>query len=312
MNSEIATLTALERASVRIAKVKSRCIIPRGERPPYFFLEWLDGEASFMEADFFQQKAWINEIAKEFIKLDNLRYDAIGSLTFNPEDGLDLCIGPLVEPTLCGRDKRGRLSKLGPFKNAGDFRIAQVQQVLDLIEGGFKYSDNVVDAYMIHLEVIDLIKVLYPTRQGPHLFYIKHADDKGDHWFVRGDLFLGTIDWEWAYTTTKEEAFSAPLAFVNIGEFYDGHNDLSELENTFAAAFDTLERPDLAAFVRSGKKYQRLPFVIGYDFIDLPNLFLAFRQLVLSEESKPTFEEWKTKAWKKYKRDPFLTSKIMT
>jgi hypothetical protein len=180
---------------VRIAKVKSRCIVPRENRPPYFFLEWLDGKASFMEADLFQQKAWIKEIAKEFIKLDNLSYDAIGSLTFNTEDGPDIRIGP---STLCGRDKRGRLSQLGPFKNAGDFRIAQVQQVLSLIEGRFKYSDNdAVDAYMIHLEVIDLIKVLYPTRQGPQLFYIKHADDKGDHWFVRGDLFLGTIDWEW-------------------------------------------------------------------------------------------------------------------
>jgi hypothetical protein len=79
--------------------------------------------------------------------------------------------------------------------------------------------------------------------------------------------------------------------------------DLSELENTFAAAFDTLERPDLAALVRNGKKYQRLPFIIGSDFMDLPNLFLAFRQLVLNEESKPTFEDWKKIAWEKYKSD---------
>jgi hypothetical protein len=170
MNSEVATLTALECAGLRIATAKSRCIIQRGAGPTYFFLEWLDGEASFMEAENFQKKAWINEIAKEFIKLDKLSYNAIGSLTFKSEDGPDLCIGPLVEPTLCVRDKHGRLSQLGPFKNAGDFRIAQVQQVLDLIEGGFKYSDNAADAYLIHLEVIDLIKVLYPMRQSPQQF----------------------------------------------------------------------------------------------------------------------------------------------
>jgi hypothetical protein len=34
-----------------------------------------------------------------------------------------------------------------------------------------------------------------------------------------------------AYTTTKGEAFSAPRAFVNIGEFYDGHN--SDCYNSF-------------------------------------------------------------------------------
>ena len=61
---------------------------------------------------------------------------------------------------LCGRDKRGRLFQIGPFENAQDFRVAQVQQVLTQIEGGFKYSQNAVDAHLIHLEVIDLIKIL--------------------------------------------------------------------------------------------------------------------------------------------------------
>lgn len=197
MNSEVATLIALETVGVRIAKAKSRCIIPRGARPPYFLLEWLDGEASFMDADLRQQKACISEIAKEFIKLEKLSYNAIGCLAFKSEDSPDFYVGPMVEPTLCGRDEHGRLSQLGPFENAQDFRVAQVRQVLSQIEGGYKYLDNAVEAYLIHLEVIDLIKVLYPTRQGPHLFYIKHADDKGDQWFFRGDSFLGTIDWEW-------------------------------------------------------------------------------------------------------------------
>jgi hypothetical protein len=88
---------------------------------------------------------------------------------------------------------------------------------------------------------------------------------------------------------------------------------LSELEDTFATAFESLDRPDLAALVRGGKKYQRIPFVVGgSDFSDLPNLFLAFRQLVLGKDSKPTFEEWKKEAWEKYKGHPFLALKMMT
>ena len=78
MNSEVATLIALESVGVRIAKAKSRCIIPKGERPPYFFLEWIDGKNSFMDAELLQQKTWINEIAEEFIKLEKLSYNAIG------------------------------------------------------------------------------------------------------------------------------------------------------------------------------------------------------------------------------------------
>ncbi|KAF8903325.1 hypothetical protein CPB84DRAFT_1774571, partial [Gymnopilus junonius] len=312
MRSEVATLTALESVGMRIAKARSRCVIPRGARSPYFFLEWLDGKASFMDGTLGQQKSWITEIAKDFVKLEELAYSAIGCLTFTSDDGSDMFVGPMVEPTLCGQDSKGRLSQLGPFENPQEFRIAQVEQVLSLIEGGHKYSENALDAYLVHLEVIELIKVLYPKQQGPHLFYIRHADDKGDHWLFRGDCFLGTIDWEWAYTTTKEEAFAAPLAFIDIGAFYDGQNNLSDLENAFAGAFDLLQRPDLAMLVRGGKKYQRLPFVIGTDFFDLPNLFLAFRQLVLGQDSKPTFGEWKKEAWEKYKDHSFLASQTMS
>jgi hypothetical protein len=63
------------------------------------------------------------------------------------------------------------LSELGPFKNAQDFCVAQVQQVLAQIEGGFKYSQNAVDAY---LDVIDLSK-LYPTCQNPSLSCVSSA-----------------------------------------------------------------------------------------------------------------------------------------
>ena len=87
---------------------------------------------------------------------------------------------------------------------------------------------------------------------------------------------------------------------------------LSELEDTFATAFESLDRPDLAALVRGGKKYQRIPFVVGSDFSILPNLFLAFRQLVLGKDSNPTFEKWKKEAWEKYKGHPFLALKMMT
>ena len=89
MNSEVATLITLENAGVWIAKAKSRCIIPSGARPPYFFLEWIDGKNSFMDSEFLQQKTWINQIAKEFIKLETLSYNAIGYLAFKSEDKPD-------------------------------------------------------------------------------------------------------------------------------------------------------------------------------------------------------------------------------
>ena len=79
-------------------------------------LRRIDGKDSFIDAELLQKKTWINEIAKEFIKLEKLSYNAIGCLAFESEDKPDLYVGPMVEPTLCGRDKQGRLSQLGPFE----------------------------------------------------------------------------------------------------------------------------------------------------------------------------------------------------
>ena len=98
---------------------------------------------------------------------------------------------------------------------------------------------------------------------------------------------------------------------VHSEKYIDILAGLSELEDTFVTAFESLERPNLAALVRGGKKYQRLPFVIGSDISGPPNLFLAFRKLVLGNCSKPIFEEWKKEAWEKYKGHRFLVLKTM-
>jgi hypothetical protein len=83
---------------------------------------------------------------------------------------------------------------------------------------------------------------------------------------------------------------------VHSEKYIDILADFSELEgSTFASAFEYLERPNLAALVRGVKKYQHLPFVIGSYFSDLPNLFLAFRHLVLGKDSKPTLKSGKRK-----------------
>jgi len=66
-------------------------------------------------------------------------------------------------------------------------------------------------------------------------------------------------------TTSKADAFAAPLGFIPI-EFFYGDNDLSLLEIALAAAYRTLGREDLAKFVVNGKRYQRLDNLLHGDF----------------------------------------------
>ena len=74
------------------------CVDCQGQKPLHhskrskaslLFLEWIDGKKSFMEAEFLQQKTWIYQIVKEFIKLETLSYNAIGCLAFKSEDKPD-------------------------------------------------------------------------------------------------------------------------------------------------------------------------------------------------------------------------------
>jgi len=60
-----------------------------------------------------------------------------------------------------------------------------------------------------------------------------------------------------AVLTAKAEAFAAPPGLAPL-DFRTGDNRLSLIEEMLADSYVELGRPDLAEFVRNGKKYQRL------------------------------------------------------
>lgn len=70
-------------------------------------------------------------------------------------------------------------------------------------------------------------------------FYLKHADDKGDHILVDEDFNItGIVDWEWAHTAPASHAFNSPIAFLPVADFYDGKNGLGEDEHLLASIFE--------------------------------------------------------------------------
>lgn len=64
-------------------------------------------------------------------------------------------------------------------------------------------------------------------------------------------------------TTTKSDAFTAPMGLVDIPKFQSGSNDLSIPELKLAEAYTKIGRGDLAVCVRGGKVHQRLWSCIG-------------------------------------------------
>jgi hypothetical protein len=95
-------------------------------------------------------------------------------------------------------------------------------------------------------------------------FLPKHFEDKGDHILIDEQYNItGIIDWEFASTESKNLAFSAPCMMWPVGDFYDGKNDLSQDELTFAQIFRQRGREDVADIVIGGRPWQRSLFFLG-------------------------------------------------
>lgn len=135
-------------------------------------------------------------------------------------------------------------------------------------------------------------------------------DDKGDHILVDDSFkIVSIIDWEWAQLVPKSDAFAAPLFLLDIGQYYDGNNQLSTHEILFAKILEDKGHRELADLVMHGRVHHRIAHCIGGDVDnrdDFPNLFLGLQEFTsdgLGILTKNDWETWKGIALKKYRSD---------
>lgn len=233
-------------------------------------------------------------------------------------------MGSLVEP---GGNKVGSFAResltdimgsqvraLGPSTSVREYHTSSVELILDLILREEMYTLQPVNAYLIHRFLLDIIqKVLPPERpdsnnDGP--FYLKHADDKGDHILVDDDFNItGIIDWEWAHTAPFAIDFNSPIGFIPVGQFYEGNNTLGEDEVTLAQLLEEKGRRDLAKAVWDGRLQHRFAFCCGYDLAaDWTGFLGLFRGLrdAVGVDNGMEWDEWRGKALERYKPDAGL------
>lgn len=93
-----------------------------------------------------------------------------------------------------------------------------------------------------------------------------------------------------------------PLAFFNVGEFYDGVNTLGEDEELFAKELEDKGRCDLSTIVRKGKALHRFLFCCGYDLEDWDGFIGLFKGLreIVNIDAGLEWKEWKTVAVERY------------
>lgn len=252
----------------------------------------------------------LSQLADVFADLKQHPFNEIGCL-LDPDD---LSVGPVLDESTIDADENGNLLLLGPFKSALEYRTSSIKHQIDLILRGESYTNNAIDAYLVHRFILDsVIESITQNEQGP--FFLKHMDDKGDHILVDDEFrIVGIIDWEWAQTTTQSEAFAAPLYLLDVGLYYSGSNKLNPKEVEFASILKKRGEVGLAEHVYGGRVAHRLAHCVGADsgdIEDLPNHFMGLLRAVFPGRNEgETWEQWREGAMMMYEKDEDLQNLI--
>ncbi|KAI9828164.1 MAG: hypothetical protein M1832_003691 [Thelocarpon impressellum] len=325
VRSEAATYSFLARTKVPVPRVFE--VMLGADNPVgagYILMEKVRGRALPSTSPTEPQKRKVlGQLAAMYAELAKHPFSTLGSLD---QIGTDH-IGPLASELLADLDQSG-VNLLGPFSDAAEYYKAKITRILDLIVTGQLYPLWTVDAFLIHRCLLDLAPQLTLPRPvnaesgvGAEEFFLRHADDTGSHILVDADFNItGIIDWEWAYTAPRAEAFSSPMALWNVGDFFDGDNTLSEDERTFADMLDTAPpfqggggdwNGGLGTMVRDGRRSQRFRFCAGYemqdwDWANYAGLFAGLRSAFGLDDADLGWAEWRARALERYHDDTQL------
>lgn len=287
--SEVETLKFLSRTNIRVPEVFHQSCDESQIGFPYVLMEKLSGKPLQWSNASAQQKTKVMEqLADVFLELEKHPFPAAGSLS---QGGV---VGPFAQSHMFVSPSES----LGPFSTSEDSLTSILTHEIDMIKGG-ELSTLATDNFLTHLWRLEHLPSLLASATDNH-FYLKHADDKGDHILIDEDYNItGIIDWEWASTETKNFAFSSPCMMWPVAKYYDGSNELSQEEHEFAQMFRRRGREDMAQMILQGRKWQRFLFFLGgtsvppYD--DFSNLFQGLRRSFEGEDIGP-YLEWRNHA----------------
>lgn len=279
----------------------------------YMLQDKMPGWATILDGPQGEEKlTLLRDVADVFIELSLHPLQTIGSPVLRSESS----IGALARESAMDFDIRtSQFKTLGPFESVREYYSSQVELILDLIRRQEMYAKQPIDAYLVHLFLLQIIPQITKdidtmTNGKKPLCFLRHADDKGDHLLVDDNFHVtAVIDWESAYTVPAPLAFRSPMMTFKTHEFFTGVNSLSEDEEALAETLEEKGRPDLAKYVREGKIHHRFAFCCGADFLrweeDFLGLFKGLRSLV-GVDADLDWDEWKEVALDRYAEDEGL------
>ncbi|KAK3680703.1 hypothetical protein B0T22DRAFT_466846, partial [Podospora appendiculata] len=228
------------------------------EKLPGVPLDWQGATAA-------QREKVVRQLADIMLEIERHSFARLGSLV-ETAAGTEMQVQSLAQHSTFRSGEDGK--PIGPFRSSREALRTIVEAHLRMIaRGEIGTADNAVDVFLAHrfrLDILDSVWSPNKAAEQGETFFLKHADDKGDHILVNADFdIVGVIDWEWCCTASREEAFASPCMMWPVAAFYDGANELADDELLLARVFREKGREDLARCVLDGRKIQRVLFALG-------------------------------------------------
>ncbi|KAG6222048.1 hypothetical protein E4U34_001612 [Claviceps purpurea] len=304
----------------------------------YILMEKLNGTPlHWQSATAVQKEKIVRQFADIMLEIERHPFDQLGSLIGTTEFSSgeatqgaavksQIQVGALAEHSTFRSGDGGM--PLGPFRSSNKaFRAIVEANMRMVVTGEIGEAEQALDVLLAHrfrLDVLDEVSEQTTTAdKGGEKFFLKHADEKGDHILVNDDFdIVGIIDWEWCSTASREEAFSSPQMMWPVDAFYDGSNELAEEELLLARVFRERGRKDLASCVLHGRKVQRLLFALHSGVAQLDkktfaSLFVGLKRAFDGHDFKTDaqgvedeWKVWKAKALEDWKHEALFKSAI--
>ena len=317
LESEFTTLQWLEGTAVPAPKVYGYAL----ESDPtndvgdgYILMEKLPGKRfSSAPRDLVHQwKKVIKQLAGIYWQLSLCPFDRMGSL-FRKSGGMSL--GPIAEEfpvDYAGSDP----ILLGPYGTAQARYVSLIKHNMKLIVRQQIGTERAVGAYLVQRFLLDLVPRVVREPMIGNRFYLKHANEYGDHILVDDEYNItGIIDWECAYTTPWDFAFNSPMMLLVTAEgFPEGAQQLAEYEEYFARYLQRKHGGQhLADAVRTGRAQHFFALCCDFDmprhWEDFLSLFRGLRDAV-GVGGGMDWDSWKKSAIHRYKNDEDLRTLI--
>ena len=310
VQSEVMTLRWLETKAIRSPKVYGYALESDSNNDVgagYILMEKLPGRrfTTTPREYMHQWKKVIKQLAGVYVELSFQPFSRMGSLL---ADCGRVGLGPIAEEFPADYSGSNPIL-LGPYRSARENFISRIRQNMKLLVREEIGNERAVGCYLVQRFLLDMVPRVVREPVVGHQFFLKHANDHGDHILVDDEYNItGIIDWECAYTAPWDSAFNSPMMLlVQSDDFPKGAQRLGELEEDFARYLERRHGGQrLAVAVRTGRAHHF--FALCCDF-DMPRhweeflgLFRGLRDAVGVDDGME-WDPWMKAALHRYRND---------